>query len=149
MAPADPPPPAADKPKEPEAPEQPAQTQEFWPSLISRVRQNRKLISAWVESGALTGIQGDVVLVGFPSDQAFAMDFLHKSHRGFLEEIASELLGRPVTMRFSLQEGLVVQPTPPEPEKPAAPPVDHVADFKNDPLIRRALELFRAEIQPV
>jgi hypothetical protein len=88
-----------------------------------------------------------VVLVAFPTDQAFAMDFLHKSHRGFLEEIASELLGRPVTMKFSLQEGLIVQPTPPEPEKPAAPAADPVADFKNDPLIRRALELFKAEIQ--
>ena len=135
-------------PAKSDVPKEPLSANELWAGLIQRVRQNRKLISAWVEAGTLSRIEGDVLWLAFPSDQAFAMDFLQKSHRAFLEEIAGELLGRPATLKFQLQEGLIVDETAPEPEKPAPPPPDPMAEFKNDPLIRKALEIFRAEIQP-
>jgi DNA polymerase-3 subunit gamma/tau len=121
---------------------------DFWPAFVQEVRQRRKLISAWVEGGALLRIEGDLVELGFPTDQKFAMDFLQKSHRAFLEEIATQLLGRSIEMKFELKEGLVPAPPPPPIESTPPPAADPGVDFRNDPLIRRALELFKAEIQP-
>jgi hypothetical protein len=124
------------------------ETADFWTAFVQEVRQRRKLISAWVEGGALLRIEGGLVELGFPTDQKFAMDFLQKSHRAFLEEIATQLLGRSIELKFELKEGLVPAPPPPQIESAPLAPADPTVDFKNDPLIRRALELFKAEIQP-
>jgi len=43
---------------------------------------------------------------------------------------------------------LVVQPVK-IPETKHEPPPDPMAEFKNDPLIQKALEIFKAEIQAV
>jgi DNA polymerase III subunit gamma/tau len=116
---------------------------DFWPAFVNAVRQQRKLISAWVEAGALIGIEGDVVRLGFPPDQSFAKDFLEQSHLAFLEDAAGALLGRRVTMKLALKDGITVAAP-----APAAPPRDPMEEFKSDPLIKKALEIFKAEIQP-
>jgi DNA polymerase-3 subunit gamma/tau len=117
---------------------------EFWRLFLEVVRRDRKLISAWVESGALLGIEGSVVTIGFPPSQGFAKDFLEQGHLDFLAERAGEILGRKMRVRLESREGLVVAPPPPPPA-----PKDPMEEFKDDPLIRKALEIFKAEIQAV
>jgi hypothetical protein len=46
------------------------------------------------------------------------------------------------------REGLVATPPPREVEPPPPAAKDPLDEFKNDPLIRKALEIFRGEIQP-
>ena len=117
---------------------------EFWAAFVEAVRRDRKLISAWLESGALIGIEGTFVNIGFPPDEAFAKDFLEQSHREFLEVTAASILGKKVTVRLQLREGIVAaQSAQPEVKR------DPMEEFKNDPLIRKALEIFRAEVQPI
>jgi hypothetical protein len=64
-----------------------------------------------------------------------------------------EISGRDWNLKFSLKEGLTVEPPPREPvagEKPRArKPAEAAANFKDDPLIREALEIFKGEIKPV
>ena len=68
-----------------------------------------------------------------------------QERRDFIEALVAEIAGQPLTLRTQVREGLTVTPPPPrEPEKPKDP----MEEFKNDPLIKKALELFRAEIQP-
>jgi hypothetical protein len=110
---------------------------------LETVRRDRKLISAWVESGALLGIAGDTVTIGFPEKGAFAKDFLQQGHLDFLAAKASEILGRTAKVKLEMRAGLVVAPPPPPPK-----PRDPMEEFKDDPLIRKALEIFRAEVQP-
>ncbi len=100
----------------------------------------------WVESGLLLGIEGNTAIVGFPPDQKLAMESCQmKNNRDFIESLLAEVAGRPLEMKCQIREGLVVTPPPPpEPEKPKDP----MEEFKNDPLIKKALELFKAEIQP-
>ena len=131
-----------------EAPaETPSLDPELWPRLVLEVREKKPLLRGWVESGTLLGIEQGVCRIGFPEKAAFAMESLGKTTtRNFLEETVSRLTGQPVTVKLEMRPGLVVEPVV-LPEKAPEPVVDPMEQFKNDPLIRRALELFQAELQ--
>jgi hypothetical protein len=117
----------------------------FWKALVETVRRDRKLITAWLEAGALIRIEGPLVQIGFPPDQAFSKDFLEQGHRDFLANAASDILGHNARISLEIREGIVAKPLPqPPPERK----LDPMEEFKRDPLIRKALEIFRAEVQP-
>jgi DNA polymerase-3 subunit gamma/tau len=119
---------------------------DLWPQAVARIRKDRPLVLAWVQSGTLLGLEGDTAILGFPPEADLAREACDKpQQRGFLEEVLSSLAGRKVALRCVKREGLVVEPVAlPEAPKPA--PKDPMAEFKDDPLIRRAIEEFRAEI---
>jgi DNA polymerase-3 subunit gamma/tau len=117
--------------------------------LLVAVRRDRPLISTWLEAGTLLEVAGRKVRLGFPPAQKMAMESLVRpNNRGFLEKLLTQLTGEPRELVCEAREGLVVQPvTLPAPAPEPAPP-DPMEEFKNDPLIRKALEIFQAEIQP-
>jgi DNA polymerase-3 subunit gamma/tau len=118
---------------------------DFWLALVAAVRRDRKLISGWLEAGALTRVDDKTVQIGFPPEQAFSKDFLEQGHREFLTEAASTILGRNVRISLEVRDGVVATAVAqPKPE----PKLDPMEEFKRDPLIRKALEIFRAEVQP-
>jgi DNA polymerase III subunit gamma/tau len=121
--------------------------EERWPEVMAEVRRVRPLIMMWVEAGTLLGVDHGVVRLGFPQEQSLAAESCQQANnRTLLEEIMSTVAGEALTLKAFVQPGLAVKvPAPREPEKVADP----MAEFKNDPLIRRALEIFRAQIQPV
>lgn len=149
----------APKPSEPVAPVQeikaePVQSvagENLWPELLRQVRSKRPLISSWVEAGILLKLENETCVIGFPKDQSLSIESLQRpNNRKFLEELVSTLAGRPLTLKYEAREGLVVTP-PVLPERTEAPPPADPkekadADFKNDPLIKKALEIFEAEI---
>jgi hypothetical protein len=63
---------------------------------------------------------------------------LRQTNRKFLEEVLSRLLGDPRTVKAEIRADLPSR---------KAPAVDSNEGFRNDPLIQKALEIFRAEIQ--
>ena len=133
--------------KEPAKPEPVAGT-DIWPALLAEIRAKRPLISSWIETGTLIGIEGDQCLIGFPKDKTLSIDSLTRpSNRKFIEELISSLAGRPLTLKCEARDGLTIVP-PVIPEKKIEPPPDPMSEFKNDPLIQKALEIFKAEIQP-
>jgi DNA polymerase-3 subunit gamma/tau len=127
------------------APPAPVANEAFWKALVESVRRDRKLICAWLEAGALIRIEGPSVQIGFPPDQAFSKDFLEQGHREFLVNAASAILGRKVNLSLEIRDGIVARPLP---QPPPEPKLDPMEEFKRDPLIRKALEIFRAEVQP-
>jgi len=73
-------------------------------------------------------------------------------NRDFLEALLKEISGSEWSLKFSLKEGLVVEPPKPEPERGAERQqrtAETATRFKDDPLIREALEIFKGEIKPV
>ena len=123
-----------------------ATLEEKWPEVLAEIRRVRPLIMLWVEAGTLLGVEEGVARLGFPPEQSLAAESCQQANnRTLLEEIISRIGGEPLTLKAFVQQGLAVkEPVRREPEKPPDP----MAEFKNDPLIRRALEIFRAQIQP-
>ncbi|HYJ04429.1 MAG TPA: DNA polymerase III subunit gamma/tau [Chthoniobacterales bacterium] len=122
-----------------------------WQKVVEQVRTRRRLISPWVEAATVLGTDGRFFVVGFPPQQKTAMESLSIPRtREFLEALIKEISGQAWSIKFVLKEGLPVQTaveTPmaaPAPKKP-----ETQATFKDDPLIREALEIFKGEIKTV
>jgi DNA polymerase-3 subunit gamma/tau len=120
---------------------------DLWLNVVSEIRKRRPLISSWIEAGKLVSSEKGTALLGFPPEQALAHESLSRpNNRKFLEEVFSALTGEPMNVRCEIREGLVIDPLPPAEATPAQAPVDPMAEFKNDPLIRTALEIFKGEL---
>jgi DNA polymerase-3 subunit gamma/tau len=120
---------------------------EVWRKTTEKVRATRKLISGWVDAGTALGIDGRFFLVGFPPDHKSAMESLSIPRtREFLEAIVKAISGQDWKIKLILKEGLSVA-APAETAAPKKPETQ--ATFKDDPLIREALEIFKGEIKTV
>jgi DNA polymerase III subunit gamma/tau len=118
---------------------------EVWRQTIDRVRATRKLIAGWVESGTAVGIEGRFLTVGFAPEQKAIMESLSiPKTREYVEGVVKEISGQDLRIKFVLKEGLPVV-APAEPVAPKKP--ESQATFKDDPLIREALEIFKGEIK--
>ena len=139
--------PAASVATEPSAP---VESGDLWTQLLIQVRAKRPLISQWLGAGALLKIENETCIIGFPGDQSMAMETIQRqNNRKFIEELISALAGKPLVIKCELRDGLVVAP-PILPEMKEELPADPKAkagdDFKNDPKIKKAMEIFEAEI---
>lgn len=119
---------------------------ELWPQFVGRVRKDRPLISGWIEAGQLADVTNGVVVLAFPPDASLALESCERANnRQFIEAVLSELAGQSLILKCEKRAGLTVEKLAPT-EVKAETPADPMAAFKNDPLIQKALEIFRAEI---
>jgi hypothetical protein len=104
----------------------------------------------WVESGVLAEVRNGVALFVFAEEQSLAADYISKDgHREFLEGLLLELTGTPLRVRTELRDSVLRRPVAQPPPPVKAPPKDPMEEFKNDPLIRKALEIFKARLEAV
>jgi hypothetical protein len=117
---------------------------------VEKVRATRRLIAGWVEAGTALGIEGRFLTVGFPPEQKAVMESLSiPKTREYVEAVVKEISGQDWKIKFVLREGLPVM-APVEPPAAALPKKQETAaTFKDDPLIREALEIFKGEIKTV
>jgi DNA polymerase III subunit gamma/tau len=116
--------------------------QSLWIKVIGEVRRRRPLIQSWIEMATPLGQSGSELLIGFPSTEQLAMESLLRSNnRKFVEDLLTEIAAAPRTIRAELRDDLVR----PEPSVRSEPTL--LDGFKNDPLIQKALEIFKAEIE--
>ena len=126
----------------------------LWVQAVDQIRARRPLIKGWIDSAKVLGQEGRHLLLGFPPDQKTAMESLAMPRsRDFLEALLKEISGRDWNVKFTLKEGLVVEAPKVEAPRAGAGKAQEVEpaaeNFKNDPLIREALEIFKGEIKPV
>jgi DNA polymerase-3 subunit gamma/tau len=125
-----------------------------WKKAVEQIRARRPLIRSWVESAKALGIEGRFFVLGFPPEQKTAMESVASPRtRDFLEALVNEISGQDWKLKFILKEGLPVAPVTEPPATPdessARKKGDSQAMFKDDPLIREALEIFKGEIKTV
>ena len=125
-----------------------------WKKAVEQIRSRRPLIRGWVESAKALGIEGRFFVLGFPPEQKTAMESVASPRtRDFLEALVKEISGQDWKLKFILKEGLpiasVTEPPATLDELPARKKGDSQAMFKDDPLIREALEIFKGEIKTV
>lgn len=166
----------SEAPAEPVAapsPAAPAASSDPWSVVANQLSADSPLKFGWTEDGKFIERIGNAVLVEFPPSMEHQTKTLFWPQAvKKIEEQLSSLIGGKVTFeyRFTGEE----PPAPPEPEpvvapqprstpaaskpkfgesaakapEPAAPTIspEELEAFKNDPLIKKALEIFKAEI---
>jgi DNA polymerase-3 subunit gamma/tau len=116
----------------------------LWSKVVDEVRRRRPLILSWIEAATPLGQSGTEVLIGFPRAHQVAMESLLRSNnRKFVEDLLSEFAAGQRTIRAELRDDLVRR----EPAAESDIEANLLGGFKNDPLIQKALEIFRAEIE--
>ena len=113
-----------------------------WPRILQEVRNRRPLIVSWIEPATPLSFEGGTLKLGFPKEHAIGVESLSRpTNQRLLEEVVGEILGGSWKVVFELRDDLAVPGSPP------AQPPRPMEDFKNDPMIQKALEIFKAEIQ--
>jgi DNA polymerase III subunit gamma/tau len=145
-----------------------------WNTIATKLATDSPLKFGWVEDGSFLGREGNAVIVEFPpSLESHTQTLFWPQAVKKIEELLSTLLGERVafTARFTGSEPPVApesqeivpsvtlsknesaaktppDPTPKEKKEPAGPVMspEELEAFKDDPLIKKALDLFKAEI---
>lgn len=128
-----------------------------WREMAAGIAGKSRIGSGWLERGEFDVIAGDEFRVRFPAALAPQEALLRAELRKEVEERLSARLGRNVRWvpEFSTE---IAEPTEPEhDEEPAAevrapepakePERDPMEEFRNDPVIRKAIEVFKAQIE--
>ena len=116
--------------------------QSLWIKVIGEVRRRRPLIQSWIEMATPLSQSETELLIGFPSTEQLAMESLLRSNnRKFVEDLLTEIAAAPRTIRAELRDDLV------RPETGVRSEPTLLDGFKSDPLIQKALEIFKAEIE--
>jgi DNA polymerase-3 subunit gamma/tau len=123
---------------------------ETWVHLVNEVRRKRPLIRMWLEFGCLAEVAEGRAVVAFPPHQGLAMEQLDSpANRELMAEILTDRLGRRMTVSVEVRDAAVSAPVQTPQAARAVPKTaeDVMAEFKADPLIRKALEIFKATLE--
>ena len=115
-----------------------------WEQLNARIPPQKAFLRNSAAVAHVLGIEGRNFHLGFSPNEKPMMDILStQANRKFLETLLHEITGKDWTVKFSVNEEL--------PSKRAAASESEThsrtEDFKDDPLIQEALEMFKAEIR--
>jgi DNA polymerase-3 subunit gamma/tau len=120
-----------------------------WPKVVQVAQARRPLIKTWIDSATFLGTEGSDVLLGFAPDDKTVMESLSRAtNRGFLEGVFKELTGSPWAVKFKLAENLPSAAAKAE-EFSSTQSDESIQSFREDPLIKEALDLFAGEIKSV
>ncbi|MEP6937613.1 MAG: DNA polymerase III subunit gamma/tau [Chthoniobacterales bacterium] len=133
------------------APPGPVDANAIWEKAVEQARTQRPLIRTWMQSAYLLDPDGDIFVLGFAPEQKSVMESLSTpKNRSFLEALLKQISGGNWRLKFIVKEDLPgrhqqagQEPGAKIPDRPVG------ASFKDDPLIREALEIFKGEIKTV
>ena len=115
-----------------------------WQEVCAKIPTQKAFLRNSAAAAHVLGIEGRNFLLGFAPDQRSMMDILAtQTNRKFLETLLHEVTGKDWTVKLSVKEEL--------PSKQSLPletgKSSRANDFKDDPLIQEAIEMFKAEIK--
>jgi DNA polymerase-3 subunit gamma/tau len=117
---------------------------QLWIDIVNEVRKSRPLIQQYFTAAVPVSLLHNELRLGFGSQHGMAMETLMRpNNRKYIEQLITERLGKLTTIRGETRDDLAPIVFPEKTETATNPETD----FKNDPLIQKALEIFQAEIQ--
>jgi DNA polymerase-3 subunit gamma/tau len=117
-----------------------------WEQLSAKIPSQKAFLRNSAAVAHVLGVEGRSFLLGFAPDQKAMMDILGtQTNRKFVETLLHEITGADWSVKLSVKDELAAKPERPLESGRASP----AADFKDDPLIREALEIFKGEIKTV
>ncbi len=132
-----------------------------WERIAAEFSKNSVIRFGWFREGVFGCLENGRMTIRFPAAlrEAGSSMFMEKGIKDIEVRLLQDL-GQPVKIFFEFDESLQAsapQPEPepePEPEPPkipdpvtVQPPADPMAEFLNDPLIEKALEIFKGTLQ--
>jgi hypothetical protein len=128
-----------------------------WERIAAEFSKNSVIRFGWFREGVFDRLEGGRLIVRFPAalQEAGSSMFMEKG----IKDIEAKLLqnlGQPTKIVFEFDQALQAATPEPEPEPEApkaaepvveAPPADPMEEFLNDPLIEKALEIFKGTLQ--
>ena len=121
---------------------------QVWEDLSAKIPPQKAFLRSSAGAAHLLGIEGRNFLLGFsPHDKSLMEIMGTQANRKFLEMLLHEITGKDLSVKLSVKDDL-----PTRSPRPEAKPVNEsgkvAADnFKDDPLIQEALEMFKGEIK--
>ncbi len=120
---------------------------EIWHKLAEKVPAQKRFLKTLIDSTRGIGTEGRTFLIGYPPEQKSMIETLATdNNRRFLESLLKEISGSAWNVKFVMKEGLpgapVINEAPPQTKKQST-----AETFKDDPLIKEALEIFKGEIK--
>ena len=115
--------------------------QKLWERVLAKIPAQKGFVRNSASAAHVLGIEGRNFKLGFaPGDKAM-MDILGtQANRKFVETLLHEITGKDWTLKLTVNEELA--------SRSAAVPEDSPShDFKDEPLIQEAIELFNARVR--
>lgn len=135
----------------------------IWEKMAEDFAKNSFIRFGWLRDGVFDRLEEGKMVVRFPvaARESASSYFMEQGIKEIEQRLLKEL-NRPTKLEFDFDESLQpvapVEETPEVCEAPSAveepappaveePPADPMADFLNDPLIEKALEIFKSTLQ--
>jgi DNA polymerase-3 subunit gamma/tau len=115
--------------------------EKIWERLLETIPAQKGFVRNSAAAAYVLGIEGRNFKLGFaPSDKAMVDILGTQANRKFLETLLHEITGKDWSVKLTVNEGL-------SPRHAVVPEHSPSQDFKDDPLIQEAIELFNAQIK--
>jgi DNA polymerase III subunit gamma/tau len=115
-----------------------------WEQLSGKIPTQKAFLRNSAAAAHVLGTEGRNFLIGFAPDQRPMMDILGtQTNRKFLETLLHEITGKDWTMKLSVRAELPSKQSSPSQTGKSS----RAHDFKDDPLIQEAIEMFKAELK--
>lgn len=133
-----------------------------WERIAAEFSKNSVIRFGWFREGVFDRLENGRITVRFPASlqEAGSSMFMEKGIKDIEARLLQDL-GQPTKIVFEFDAALQSPPPEPEPEtevpprtaaapaepKADTPPADPMEEFLNDPLIEKALEIFKGTLQ--
>ena len=117
----------------------PVDFEKVWQAVLAKIPAQKAFVRNSASAAHVLGVEGRNFKLGFASGDKAAMDILGtQANRKFVEALLHEVTGNDWTLKLSVNEQLVSKSKAVE-ENPSN-------NFKDEPLIQEAIELFNARV---
>jgi DNA polymerase-3 subunit gamma/tau len=116
-------------------------SEKIWQAVLARIPTQKAFVRNSASAAHVLGIEGRNFKLGFAPDDKATMDILGtQANRKFIETLLNEITGKDWILKLSVNEELASKTAIAAEESPSH-------DFKNEPLIQEAIELFNARVR--
>jgi DNA polymerase-3 subunit gamma/tau len=115
--------------------------QKLWERVLAKIPAQKGFVRNSASAAHVLGIEGRNVKLGFASGDKAMMDILGTpANRKFVETLLHEITGKDWTLKLTVNEELASRTA-------VVPEHSPSQDFKDEPLIQEAIELFNARVR--
>jgi DNA polymerase-3 subunit gamma/tau len=126
----------------PQAAESEVDPEKIWEAVLAKIPIQKAFLRNSAAAAHVLGVEGRNFSLGFAPGEKAMMDILGtQANRKFVESLLHEISGKDWALKLTINEALA--------SKAALAAEDFSSrDFKNEPLIQEAIELFNARVRP-